>query len=543
MPESKFDIVIVGSGHGGGISAYVLAQAGLKVALVEAGPRLRAGIDYGKHTDPYDSLESRLKAGFRNPIESLFGDHRERNHFTPVGDRPDHGLLKRVGGRSLCWAGHTLRFGPLDYKRWPIPYEAVAPYYSRVEKFMGAYGFKDGLSNMPDGEFTRGVPYRCGEKMLKLGVERLKKKGYKMEFVAQRKAMLTAPHFTKRSQCHFCGKCGNCCVDAKYTAANTPIPLAEKTGNFTLLSESTMTRILMNSDHSKVAGIEYTKPDGSTHKVECRALVLACSTVETARQLLLNKSSRFPNGLANSSDQVGRNLTSHFGITVIGHFPQIRNRDATADEGTGYYHSLLTGMYWDKPHPDFDCTYQVQCGSGYAPSNWMVRDVPGYGAKFKAELIDRNLCNAGMNMQGTLLQSPRKLVDLDPQRKDAHGLAMSRVHLHYERNDLNMARDVLEKCTMIIEAAGGKVISRPAEITPAHMAIDYNHWVGTARMGRDPKTSVVNENSQSHDVKNLFIADGSVFPWYPEKNPVLTIAALSWRMSDYLAAQAKKGEL
>ncbi|MBL8174202.1 MAG: GMC family oxidoreductase [Bryobacterales bacterium] len=540
---TKYDVIIAGSGHGGGMAAYILTQAGLKVALVEAGPRLRAGVDYGKHADPYTVLEERLKKGLRNPIESLFGDFRERDHFTPVGHNPNHGLLKFVGGRSLCWAGHTLRFGPGDFKRWPIPYEQVAPYYSKTERLMGSYGFKDGLWNIPDGEFTKGVPLKCGEQMLKRGVQRLKSKGMKMEFIAQRKAMLTAPHFTKRALCHFCGKCGNCCVDAKYTAANTAIPLAEKTGRLTLLTDSTMTRIVLNGDETKVAGIEYRKSDGSTHRIDCGALVLACSTVETARHLLINKTKRFPNGLANSSGQVGRNLTSHFGLTVIGLFNDLRGRAAKADEGTGYYHSLLTGMYWDKPHPDFEGTYQVQCGSGYTPSNFMIRHVPGYGAKMKQELIEQNLLHAGMNMQGTLLQSPKKMVDLDASRKDKFGLPLPRVHLHYEQNDLNMARDVVEKCSMIIEAGGGRVLSKPAAITPENMVIDYNHWVGTARMGKDARSSVVNEHGQSHDVKNLFVADGSVFPWYPEKNPVLTIAALSWRMSDYLAAEARKGAL
>lgn len=543
MADTQYDVCVVGSGHGGGIAAYALAMAGLKVALVEAGPRLRAGIDFGRHSEPYEILEERLKAGYAWPIENLFRDRGERNHFTGVGDRPNHGLLKAVGGRSLCWAGHVLRFGPLDYQKWPMPYEEVAPYYSRVERFMGVYGHKDGLSNMPDGEFLKPVRWRCQESMLKRGVERMKKKGARMELVELRKAMLTEPHSSKRALCHFCGKCGNCCVDAKYTAANTAIPQGMRTGRLTLLSDSTMTRILMNADETKATGIEYTKGDGSTHRVNCRALVLACSTIETARQLLLYRSRRHPNGLANSSGQVGRNLTSHFGVTVVGHFPEVRGRDSSHDDGTGYYHCLLTGLNWDKPNPNFEGTYQVQCGAGYTPNTFMVRDVPGYGAAFKRKLLDYNMHSAGMNMQGTLLTSPRKFIDLDETRKDRFGKALPRVHLHYEQNDLNMARDMIETCEQIIRAGGGEVIAKPRAATAENMVIDYNHWVGTARMGRDAKSSVVNPHGQSHDVKNLFLADGSVFPSYPEKNPVLTIAALAWRMSDYLAAAARKGEL
>ena len=533
MATGPFDVIVVGSGPGGGIATWALAQAGLKVALVEAGRALRAGVDYGAHGPFAAKLEERLRAG-RSPSLRVT-DFSESGHFTGVGDRPGHGLLKALGGRSLCWAGHSLRFGPLDLRGWPIKYDDLARYYSRAERFMGVHGNRDGLSNLPDGDFLKGVPLRCSEQMLRRGVAKLKSQGRAMEFVAQRKAMPTEAG-SGRPQCHYCGHCmAGCEVDAKYTSANTPVPRALATGNLTLFVENTMTRILMRNPR-RVEGIEITAADGKQQVLRARALVLSCSTVETARQLLLHN-------LANSSGQVGRNLTSHFGLTVIGVFDALRGRDASNDDGTDYFHSLLTGLYWDQPHRDFEGTYQVQCAAGLNPTPLRIRDVPGFGRGFKKELREINASHALMNMQGSLLVSPRKFVDLDPERKDRFGALLPRVHLHYEANDLAMANDMIATSEEIIRAAGGRVYRTPGRATAENLVIDSNHWVGTVRMGRDPRTSVVNSDGQTHDVPNLFIADSSVFPTYPEKNPTLTNVALSWRTADRLAEKLRKGEL
>jgi choline dehydrogenase-like flavoprotein len=429
-----------------------------------------------------------------------------------------------------------LRFGPADFREWPVSYDEVAPYYSRAERYMGVYGNKDGLWNLPDGEYSKPIGMRCGEQLLKRGVERLKTQGAKMEFVQQRKAMLTGDHPSGRAACHYCGKCNGCCVDAKYTSANTPIPQALRTGNLTLLSEAMMTRILLDKSKRRISGVEYTRPSGDVDRVDCRALVLACNSVETPRQLLLN-------GLANSSGQVGRNLTSHFGLHVMGFFPELRHRSQLDDESAGSYQSLLTGLYWDKPNPNFAGTYQVQNTAGWSLFELPFRRVKGFGREFKRELREKNAASARMNMQGSLLISPRKFVDLDPDRKDRYGLNLPRVHLHYEANDLAMAQDCVEKCEEIIRAGGGEVIMTPGKVTPEKLGIDLNHWVGTVRMGNDPKTSVLDRFGRSHEIPNLFVGDASVFSAYPEKNPTLTNIALSWRMSDHLAELARKGEL
>jgi len=541
MSEQVFDVCVVGSGPGGGIASYVLANAGLKVVLLEAGKVLRPGIDYNPHLNLPQNSKSFVLRGSRALVPHLVF---ERDHFTPVGDRPGHGLLKALGGRSICWAGHSLRFGPLDFEKWPISYDEVAPYYSKAERFMGVYGSKDGLYNLPDGEFLRPVRMRCPEMLLKRGVDRLKAKGRKMEFVAQRKAILTQDHSSGRPRCHYCGECmSGCCIDAKYTSANTPIPLALKTGNLTLLTDSTMTRILLDKSGRRVLGVEYTSSRRGSERIRSKALVLACSSVETARHLLLNKTTEFPNGLANGSGQVGKNLTSHFGLEVVGYFPELKSRDVSKDNGTDYFHSLLTGLYWDEPNPKFEGTYQVQCGAGIRPGSLAFRDPAGFGETMKREIREKNVGHASMGMQGALLISPHKFVDLDPDHRDRFGLQLPRIHLHYDDSDVAMAQDMVETCEDIIRATGGEVLRSPETATRDKLGIDGNHWVGTARMGTSSKESVVNTHCQSHEILNLFIGDASVFPANPEKNPTLTNIALSWRTSELLIEKFRHGEL
>ena len=249
------------------------------------------------------------------------------------------------------------------------------------------------------------------------------------------------------------------------------------------------------------------------------------------------------NDIGNSSGQVGRNLTSHFGLSVQAMFPQLRGRDASNDDGTDYYHSLLTGLYWDKPNPNFEGTYQVQCASGMHPMSLGVRYAPGIGISLKRELRELNACHANMNMQGSLLVSSRKYIDLDSDRRDKHGIPLPRIHLHYEDSDVAMANDMIRTSEEVIQAAGGRVLKTPGEATTANLIIDSNHWVGTTRMGKDAKTSVVTTEGQCHDVPNLFIGDASVFAAYPEKNPTLTNIALSWRMAENLAKKARTGGL
>jgi choline dehydrogenase-like flavoprotein len=509
---------------------HALAKADLKVALLENGSSLPRRHRLRPACHALGSRRASTTGEFA--FNTAFG-RRERNHFTPVGDRPEHGWLKAVGGRSLCWAGHSLRFGPGDFRQWPIAYDEVEPYYSRAEKYMGVYGNEDGLWNLPDGEFTKPIGMRCGEWLLRRGVERPKAKGAKMELVQQRKAMLTGDHPSGRALCHYCGKCNGCCVDAKYTSANTPIPQGRRTGNLTLVSEAMVTRIVMDGSGRRVAGVEIHQAFGAVERVDCRALVLACNSIETPRQLLLNKSRQFPDGLANSSGQIGRNLTNHFGLSVTGFFPELRHRKHMNDESAGTYQSLLTGLYWDKPNPKFEGTYRVQNTAGWSMFDLPVRNVKA-GRGFKRELREKCAAARPYEHAGHHFDIARKVRGPRPRQEGslrpeclAHPFALrGQRRRHGAGHDGKLRRDH--------PRGRGEVISTPGKVTTAKLEIDFNHWVGTVRMGNDPKTSVLDRFGRSHGYPTSSSATRPFSGISGEESHADEHRAF-WRMSDHLS--------
>lgn len=379
---------------------------------------------------------------------------------------------------------------------------------------------------------------RCGEAKLKIGTAKMKAAGREIDFIHQRKAILTEPHWSGRAVCHYCGGCmKGCCVDAKYTSANTPIPAALKTGKLTIFKETMMTRIATDKSGRKVRGIHAKDKDGKDIFIAGKALVLACGSIETPRHLLHNN-------LANSSGMVGKNLVSHHGVSVYGFFPDLGARESVNEDGTDMYMSLVTGMYWKTPSKNFDLTYQVQCGSGIRHQKLVMANLPGFGSELKKNLREKNQGYVLMNMQGTMIPSAQKYVTLDPERKDKFGVPLPLIHLKYDDSDIAQVNDCLATCEDMIRQSGGEIITSPGtNISASQITVDSVHWVSTTRMGKNPKTSVVDNWGRSHDIKNLFIGDASVFTAYPEKNPTLTNMALSWRMSERLVERFKRGEL
>lgn len=538
MPSEPIcDVCVVGSGAGGGIAAWNLASLGARVILLEGGDWVRPARFVG-HKWPYEfpgrGLEGEYTAGLmsREPYQ-MEGD------AAPFG----FGVLRAVGGKTLLWSAHVFRFSPYDFASarkmgadidWPVRYEELAPYYARIERLIGVASSRRNHPNVPDNDSPmQPIPLRCADRELEGGLKKLNR-GYQIFPIP--KAINTVNR-DGRPACHWCGHCNyGCEVESKATSANTAIPKALQTGRCTLLRHALAVRL--ESSGNRIRNLRYIDTrTGDEHQLKARAFVVACGPIETARLLLVS-------GVGNSSGQVGRNLMSHINPSVQGYLPQLEGSAIVNDDGTDNFHGIIPDIYWKSPHPAFQGGYHIQTtggvqqgihfGRGFA---WAAA-IPGFGASLKRRIRERLPALVGLHPQGTMTPSKSNFVALHPSEKNAAGQPVPVIHLSYGPNERAMAADMMERCAEIIEAAGGRVTARSPRITH-----DPFHYVGTCRMGDDPKRSVLNRYCQSHDVANLFIADGSSFTAYPEKNPTLTVMALSLWATSYLAEELRKGNL
>lgn len=531
-----YDVCVVGTGAAGGVVAMQLAQSGASVVALEAGKWVDPAKDFYSHTMPYEAP----KNGFGwDPRRHLRVDPAKEPFSKEANIGIDYFVTKAVGGKTLLWAGLSWRNSPFDFASWPVKYEELAPYYDRMEKLMGVTGNYDHHPNVPEGVFLKPLPWNCAAYEVKKGCEKLDPKRYRM--IAARKAILTEPNWSKRTRCHFCGHCmRGCDTESKFTSANTSIPEAMKTGKFKLILFANAAEVTVSKDGRNATGVRYY--DARTMKsyeVKARYVVLACGPIESARLLLMSKSSRFPTGLANSSGLVGKNLISHTTASAGGYLKSLKGREVIHDDGTESSHAYIASFYWEKPHPDFPKGYHIivdsgtRLGVGYPG---FAHDPSGFGPDFKREVRARFPALINLYSQNGMIPSPERYVELDPQVKDKYGLPAPKIHFNLTTEDRAIFKDATEKISEIIEASGG-VIS----YTQPRPGVDSVHFVGTCKMGNDPKTSVLTPFLRSHDVENLYVSDGSGFIDYSEKNPTLTVMALASRSADHIREQLRLG--
>jgi choline dehydrogenase-like flavoprotein len=557
-----YDVCIVGSGAAGGTAAKILTEGGLRVVMLEAGPPLNPEKDFKEHVWPYDLPHRGAGVGGRQSAD--FGEFYAPNgswiiegepYTVAEGSRFRWFRSRIVGGRTNHWGRIALRFAPVDFKSrstdgmgddWPITYEDVAPYYDKVESYIGVFGTKEGVSSAPDGIFLPPPKPRCTETIIKKACDKIG-----VTCIPSRMAIITQAH-NGRPPCHYCGQCSRGCVSASnFSSSQVMIPPAEKTGRFTLITGA-MARELVVGKDGKVEAVSYIeKSTRAEKKIYAKAFVIGASACESARLLLNSKSVMFPDGLANFSGVVGRYLTDSVGSDGGGVFPFLSKMPAHNHDGTGGMHLYMPWWKFDRKN-DFPRGYHIEFGGGREmPGIGIFHDLchreEGYGITLKRRARQIYGTDIGFAGRGEMIPNPDTYCEIDPEKVDQWGIPVLRFHFKWSEYELRQAQDMQQTFREIVEAAGGEYRTKTPIDGENAFGIEAGgriiHEVGTARMGADPKTSVLNGFCQAHDVKNLFVADGASLVTNPDKNPTLTIMALSWRASDYLLDQAKKGNL
>ena len=558
--QQPYDVCIIGSGAGGGMAAYALTRAGARVVLLEAGPEWYSTRDAAMLTPSYASprrgASSRYKP-FGEFDGCIGGWEIDGEPYTRAdGTEFDWWRARMLGGRTNHWGRISLRFGPDDFRGksrdglgddWPIGYDDVKPYYDRVDELVGLFGSVEGLPNHPDGIFLPPPKPRCYELLVKQAADRLN-----VTCIPSRLSILTRAH-NGRAACHYCGQCGRGCgVNANFSSPGVLIKPALDTGRLTLVTNAMAREVTVGRD-GLARGVAYVdKRDGADRHVRAGVVVLAASALESARLLLNSRSSRFPDGLANSSGTVGRYITDTTGTDVSGFIPKLVDHVPHNEDGVGGMHVYMP--WWlDNRKLDFPRGYHIEVWGGRGQPGYGflggVQRYPGgggYGAQLKADYRRYYGATVGFSGRGEMIPNDKSYAVLDPTVVDRWGIPVLRFHWAWTDHELNQVKHMQQTFRALVAEMGGEVFSpMPGKDTGYGIAPGGRiiHELGGARMGRSAASSVVNANCQAHDVKNLFIADGAPFVSQADKNPTWTILALAWRTSDFITRQRAQGAL
>jgi len=563
--QPVYDVIVVGSGAAGGIASYVLAAKGLNVLCLEAGRTIDSAVDFEPHKMPYDwPYRGHGKPGQYGKLPQGMGwkigewtDHlytipQEDPYALAPGAKFTWTRLRAVGGRTNVWGRSCDRFGPLDFKPkslqdgwgddWPVTYDDVAPYYDHVEKLIGVSGLSDGVYNSPCGKnLLPAFHPRCGELLVKRGAEKLGIKVIPLQLA------VLSQNYDGRPECHYCGACNHGCdTGSRFSSPDVLVPKLEKFKNFTLRPNSVVHTVLMDKDTGKARGVTYIDAQNrQEYEAYAKAVVLGASMVESIRILFNSRYRDFPQGLANSSGTLGKFLTEHVAFNEIpGFFPQLAGRPSTNDDGPGEATLYIPRYYYG--HKDqkkfrrgFRLMFYTGCGEG--PGHGA--SLAGFGSAYKKRIKELYPANVSIEGYGEGLAFPWNYVEIDPGGlKDRYGIPQVCFHTNAEYDHAFAIRDFMyDEMERILKAAG-------AEILPYRKANPFplgavTHEAGGARMGDDPKTSVLDAWNRCHDQKNLLVVDAACFVSHPEKHPTLTLMALAYRAADHLAEEFRTGSV
>lgn len=525
------DAIIIGSGAGGGVVAKELAEAGLQVIVLEAGRRFDPHRDYPTNTRDFE-----VRAG-----KVFAPDDWRRDRYTSGGpNRFFYNRVKGVGGSTLCYHGMVPRLHESDFRvktedgvadDWPITYTDLEPYYTTVEYELGVSG-EDGEGGNPF-EPPRSKPYPTPAHGFNLASNAVRRGAEKLGLHLVREPLaIPTRDWSGRPACNNAGTCSlGCRISAKSSIDVTYIPKAERTGKVSIRSQCMAREIVVGTD-GRARSVIYFDSNGNEVEVFGRVIVVAGNAVETARLLLLSKSRLFPDGLANSSGLVGRYFMEHLSIFSYGVFAE--RLDSWRGVPTG---GIIQDFYETNSRHKFVRGWTISVENEPQWPLAVARSIPGWGAEHKALVKERFGHMVGLASDGEQLPEMRNQVGLDPVVKDVYGLPAPHIINTHGPNDLEMIKAISEKHREILDAAGAQSIAVNDIVAGAS-----SHYLGTCRMGRDPKKSVVNPWGRTHDVPNLFIGDGSVFVTGGAANPALTISALAVRTSEAIVKGFESGE-
>jgi len=557
-----FDAIVVGSGLTGGMAAKELCELGLRTLVLEAGRPVDPRKDYVEHKRPYEfafrGLGDRRYVEERQQVQRRSvsfdeGSHRfwtddVDNPYTTSRERPFDWLRARqVGGKSIIWGRQVYRWSDLDFEAnlrdgvaidWPIRYADIAPWYDRVERFIGVSGLAEGLPHLPDMQFMPAMPFNIAEQHVR---ERIaaRFKGERMMTIG-RVAVITE-NLPGRRACHYCGPCHRGCMTRSYfSALNSTLPAAEATGKMTLRPWSVVRSLTFDPTRKRISAVNVVDAQtGEEIAFTGRVVFLCASALESARILLNSASRDFPNGLANGSDQVGRNVMDHIkwgGAT--GTFDEWGDTRVIGNRPNGIYVPRFRNV--TTKHAAFIRGYGFQGGAGR--SEWGGAHLrPGIGAEFKARLTELGPWTMNFGGFGEMLPNPQNRATLHPSLKDKWGIPSLHVEASWGANELAIHREMGVTASELLEASGARDI-RPRTDGPSTVG-NANHEMGTARMGRDPKTSVLNAHNQAWEVPNLFVTDGACMTSSGCQNPSLTYLALTARAAHFAVAAMNRREL
>jgi choline dehydrogenase-like flavoprotein len=545
-PPEVHPVIVVGSGASGGMAAWNLTRQGIDVLLLDAGDKFDRS-KYWTHVQPWEARE-RSARGEKPP--QFFLDTKEQPYLTPEG-RPF--ALTRVwghGGKTNVWGRVSLRYSEMDLKAaehdgweipWPISYAELSPYYDQVEQLIGVCGGTDDSEVLPGSKFLQPPPApRCGERLLEKGMH---KAG--IPVVAGRRANMTRP--TRGfPACHYCGNCGAGCDTASFfCSADHLLPFAMQTGRLEIRSNAVVGRILTDKN-GLARGVQYfDRQTGQEREALAKVIVVGASCVDSTRLLLNSKSERHPDGLGNASDVIGRYLCEQIRLNVTGFFPVLVGTPTRNDRGIGGEHIYMP-RFNHRPgrKRDYLRGFGAQfwnTGASISGAHGGSERIPGFGADLKKAIKRRHPAWFEFHPFGEVLPYAHNRITVDPAHVDKYGLPLPKIDYQIGENERKMTEHMADTVEEIVKAAGGELVNyRRGQLDAMGSAI---HEHGTCRMGADPKRSALNRFNQMHEVKNVFVVDGSSFPNASEKNPTLTILALSWRATDHLAEEIKRGNL